>query len=131
MHFYDSIQYSRILLRMRNMSMYSYCMFTYLLRASWHSSASLTEVFPAFFLSCNANARVSSAKTGHGPHSSKLFVLFYVLFVVCRSVYCVCANVYCTTATGWLTNCSQQIYHILSIFQINIIEKSKSTRYIQ
>ena len=54
----------------------------------------LTEVFPCFFLSCKANARVKLAKTGHGPHSSKLviicvvrllFVLFYVLFV-CKYV---------------------------------------------
>ena len=50
----------------------------------------LPEVFPCFFLSCKANARVKLAKTGHGPHSSTLvciyvvrllFVLFYVLFV--------------------------------------------------
>jgi len=50
----------------------------------------LTEVFPCFFLSCKANARVKLTKTGHGPHSSTLavicvvrlfFVLFYVLFV--------------------------------------------------
>jgi hypothetical protein len=27
-------------------------------RANWHSSANLTEVFPCFFLSCKANARV-------------------------------------------------------------------------
>jgi hypothetical protein len=46
------------------------------------------------------------AKMGHGPLSSKIFVLFYVLFVFCRSVYCLCVNVYCTTATGWLPNCS-------------------------
>jgi hypothetical protein len=54
----------------------------------------LTEVFPCFFLSCKANARVKLAKTGHGPHSSSLvcicvvrllFVLFYVLFV-CKCV---------------------------------------------
>jgi len=54
----------------------------------------LTEVFPFFFLSCRANARVKLAKTGHGPHSSTLvcicvirllFVLFYVLFV-CKCV---------------------------------------------
>jgi hypothetical protein len=53
-----------------------------------------TEVFPCFFLSCKANARVKLAKTGHGPHSSTLvvicvirllFVLFYVLFV-CKCV---------------------------------------------
>jgi len=30
----------------------------------------LTEVFPCFFLSCKANARVYLAKTGHGLHSS-------------------------------------------------------------
>jgi len=42
---------------------------------------------------------------GHGPHSSKIVVLFYVLCVVCRSVYVLCVNVYCTTATGWLPNC--------------------------
>jgi hypothetical protein len=67
--------------------------------ASWHSSATLTEGFPCFFLSCKANVRVKPAKTGHGPHSSKLFVLFYVLFVFCHSVYslCVCKCVlhYC------------------------------------
>jgi hypothetical protein len=54
----------------------------------------LTEVFPYFLLSCKANARAKLAKTGHGPHSSTivviyvvrlLFVLFYVLFV-CKCV---------------------------------------------
>jgi len=39
-------------------------------RANWHSPATLTEVFPCFFHSCKANARVYLAKTGHGPHSS-------------------------------------------------------------
>jgi len=32
--------------------------------------ATLTEVFPCFFLSCKANARLKPAKTGHGPHFS-------------------------------------------------------------
>ena len=82
-----------------------YCMFIYLKRASWHSSPTLTEGFPYFFLSCKANARVKPAKTGHGPHSSKIFVLFCVLFVLRRSLSCVCVNVYCTAATGWLPNC--------------------------
>ena len=95
--------------------MYFYCMSMYLHRANWHASATLTEVFPCFFLSCKANARVKPAKTGHGPHSSKIFVLFYVLFVLCRSVWCVCVRVvcvcvcvngYCASATGWLSNCS-------------------------
>jgi hypothetical protein len=30
----------------------------------------LSEVFPCFFLSCKANARVKPTKTGLGPHSS-------------------------------------------------------------
>ena len=65
-------------------------------RASWHSSATLTEVFPCFFLSCKANARAYLAKMGHGPHSSQIlccsmycFVLSYVLFM------CKCALYYC------------------------------------
>jgi magnesium-transporting ATPase (P-type) len=68
--------------------------------------ATLTEVFPCFFLGCKANARVKPTKMGHSPHSSQIFVLFYVLFVLCCSVHCLCVNVYCTTATGWLPNCS-------------------------
>jgi len=40
----------------------------------------LTEFFPCFFFSCKANARVKLAKTGHGPHSSKLVVICIVLF---------------------------------------------------
>jgi hypothetical protein len=34
-----------------------FCIF-YFHRANWHSSATLTEVFPCFFISCKANARV-------------------------------------------------------------------------
>jgi len=61
---------------------------------AFSSSATLTEVFPCFFLICKANSRVKLAKTGHGLHSSKLvvicvvlllFVLLYVLFV-CKCV---------------------------------------------
>ena len=43
----------------------------------------LTEVFPYFFLSCKANSRVKLAKTGHGPHCSKLVVVCVVLCIVC------------------------------------------------
>jgi len=68
--------------------MYSYCIFMYLHLASWHSSATLIERFPCFSLRCKTSARVKPAKTWHGPHSSKMCVLFYVLFVLCRSVYC-------------------------------------------
>ena len=43
-----------------------------------------SEVFPCFFLSCKANARVKLAKTVHGPHSSTLVVLRIVC--VCKRV---------------------------------------------
>jgi hypothetical protein len=75
------------------MSIYSYCMFLYLHCASWQSSATLTEIFPCYFLSCKANAWVKTAEIGHGPHSFKIFVLFYVL---CFVSFCLCVNVYCT-----------------------------------
>ena len=62
-----------------------------------HSSATLTEVFPCFCLSCKANVRIKFIKMGQGPQSSKLvvicivlllFVLFYVfcIFVVLCTV---------------------------------------------
>jgi hypothetical protein len=66
--------------------MYSYC------------STTLTEVSPCFFLSCKANARLYLAMSGHGPHSSKLFVLFsnfllcsnFVLFYVLFFCFVLC-----------------------------------------
>jgi hypothetical protein len=65
--------------------------------------ATLTEVFPCFFLSCIANSRVKPPKTGHGPHSFQIFVLFYGLFVlfyvfVCcyiYGLYCVVLCIVC------------------------------------
>jgi len=94
-------------------------MLMYFHRASWHSSATVTEVFSCFFLSCKANARVKPAKMGHGPHFS-IFVFFYVLFVLCRSVYCLCckcALYYCHRVATQLqlTDISYHIiYHIIS-----------------
>jgi len=79
-------------------SVYSYCMFMYLHRANWQSSATMSEVFPCFYLNCKANTRVKPAKMGHGLHSSTVFVLFYVLFVFCLigcSMYCVNCVVLC------------------------------------
>ena len=77
----------------------------------------LTEVFPCFFLSCKANARLKPAKTGHGPHSSQLLCcsmyflccsmyFCFLCIVPCRSLYCLCVYVYCSTATACLPNCS-------------------------
>jgi hypothetical protein len=72
-----------------------------------------TEVFPCFFLTCKANARVKTRKDGARPTLFLILVLFYVFLglfyvflVLCRSLYCLCVYVYCTTATGWLHNCS-------------------------
>ena len=56
----------------------------------------LTEGFPCFFPSCRTNARVKPAKTGTARTLPNfcvvlcIFVLFYVLFVLCRSLYCLC-----------------------------------------
>ena len=55
-----------------------YCVFSFH-RANWHSSSTPTEVFPCFFLSCKANARLQLAKTGHGPRSSQLGDNFYAV----------------------------------------------------
>ena len=53
-------------------------------------AATLTEVFPCFFLSCKVNARVNLAKTGHGPHSTKLLCCsMYCLFCVVLCIVCV------------------------------------------
>ena len=41
---------------------------------------------------------------GHGPNSSRIFVLFYVLFVLCLSVYFLCAYVYCILPPGGYPN---------------------------
>ena len=48
--------------------------------------ATLTEVYPCFFLSCQANTRVKPGKTGHGPHSSKF---------LCCSMYCLICVILC------------------------------------
>ena len=74
------------------LSMYTYCCLR-ILRCSYPDWG-----FACFFLGCKANARVILAKTGHGPHSSKIVVLFYVLFIL----YCSCVNVYCHRVTTQL-----------------------------
>ena len=90
------------------------CFVICMLYSDWGCSY-LTEVFPCFFLSCKANARVKLAKTGHGPHSSilvvicvvlLLFVLFYVLFV------CKCVLYYCHRVSTHLqlTNISYHMF---------------------
>ena len=74
-------------------AMYSYCYLCILIVSLCYSCLCIlrrgypTEVFPCFFLSCKANARVNLAKTGHGPHSHKL---------LCSSMYCLFCVVLCT-----------------------------------
>ena len=97
-------------------SIYSYCCLCILIVIYvFLDAATLTEVFPFFFLGCKANARVILTKTGHGPHSSKIVVLFSVLFVSYRSMYCLCVNVYCHRVTTQLqlTNIPYIICRIL------------------
>ena len=81
----------------------------YLHRASWHSSATLTEVFPCFFLSCKANARVKSRKDGARPALFQNFCV--ILYIVCFVSFCVffvykCVLYYChrVVANFQLTN---------------------------
>jgi hypothetical protein len=60
-----------------------------------NNSATLTEVFPCFFLSCEANARVNQGKR-LGTASTLpdlLFVLFFVCYSCCFVVNC---DVLCT-----------------------------------
>jgi len=80
--------------------MYSYCYLCILIVSLCNGclcvvyvfldATTLTEVFPCFFLSCKVNARVDLAKTGHGPHSSKLLCCsMYCLFCVVLCIVCV------------------------------------------
>ena len=97
-------------------SMYSYCCLCILIVFYvFLDSATLTEVFPCFFLGRKANARVILAKTGHGPHSSKIVVLLYVFFVLYCSMYCLCVNVYCHRVTTQL-QLTKISYHIISSY---------------
>jgi hypothetical protein len=81
----------------------------------------LAEIFPCFFLSCKANARVKLAKTGHGLHSITLVcvcvvrMLLFVLFgcYLCCSMYCLCVNVYCHRVITQLQLINIS-YHIIS-----------------
>jgi hypothetical protein len=104
-------------------------------RDNWHSPTTLTEVFPCFFLSCKANARVYLAKTGHGPNSSKLvncvvLCIACVVLLFCVLFVCKCVLYYCHRMATQLqlTNISYHIYiynlltlrSFSNIFRLNI-----------
>ena len=59
----------------------------YLHHANWYSSATLTGVFPCFFLSCKANSRVITRQEGARPALFQNFCV--VLCIVCFASFCV------------------------------------------
>jgi hypothetical protein len=98
------------------MSVYHYCMFMYLLRVSWHSSTTLTEVFPCFFPSCKADGRIKPRRDGtrHALFQTFCVVLCIVCFVSFRVLFvrkCVLNYCHRVATQLQLTNIS---YHIIS-----------------
>jgi len=83
--------------------------------------ATLTEVFPCFFLSCKANARLKPAKTGHGPHSSKCLCCFMYLF--CSIYFCVILCIVCFVSFSVLFVCICVLFdchRVVTQLQLNI-----------
>jgi len=74
--------------------MYSYCMFMYLHRASWHSSATLIKVFPFFLLSCKANSWVKPAKMGARPVPFQTFCVVLCTVLQSTGDYPIAVNKY-------------------------------------
>jgi magnesium-transporting ATPase (P-type) len=84
--------------------------------------ATLTEVFPCFFLSCKANARVKPAKKGHGPHSSK-FLCWSIYFLCCSMYFCVVLCIVCFVSFSVLFVCICVLYYchrVATQLQLNV-----------
>jgi hypothetical protein len=100
--------------------MYLYCMFMYLHRTNWHSSATLTEVFPCFFLICKQMPGYNSQRRGTANTLANLllFVSFCVLSV------CKCVLYYCyRVATQLQFNKCIISYHIIfTIYCCSVME---------
>jgi hypothetical protein len=69
----------------------------------------------------------NSQRRGTARTLPKIFVLFYVFFVLCPSLYCLCVNVCCTAATGCQSNCSLTniSYHILFLAKEALLNQGK------
>jgi len=77
--------------------------------------STMTEVFPCFFLSRKANARVKPAKMGHGPHSS--------YFLCCSMYFCVVLCIACFVSFSVLFVCICVLYYchrMATQMQLNI-----------
>jgi hypothetical protein len=84
--------------------------------------ATLTGVFPCFFLSCKANARVKSAKTGHGLHSSELLCCSRY-FLCCSMYFCVVLCTVCFVMFSVLFVCTcvlNNCHRVATQLQLNI-----------
>ena len=83
------VYFCLILLRCILIVMYAlFCIFCFH-RANWHSSATLTEVLPCFFLVVRQMPGYNSQRRGTARTLPKLTVLFCVMFV------CKCVLYYC------------------------------------
>jgi len=83
----------------------------------------LTELFPCFFLSCKANARVKPAKTGQGLHSSWLLCCS-VYFLCCSMYFCVVLCIVCFVTFPVLFLCTcvlNNCHRVTTQLQLNIL----------
>jgi hypothetical protein len=86
----------------------------------------LTKVFPCFFLSCKANARVKPAKTEHG----KLLLCCFMYFLCCSMYFCVVLCIVCFLTFSVLFVCIcvlNNCHRVATQLQLNISYHISST----
>ena len=99
----------------------SYCMFMYLHRANWQSSAALNEVFPCFFLGCKDKCQGKTREDGARPTLFQNFcvlpcIVCFVSFCLSCVCVCVCKCVlyYCHRVATQLQLTNTSIYQVIS-----------------